>query len=183
MKKIIIGTLVGTVIFFAYQTTMWVGGLHKDFWIYSANGDKVLQAMNDAGLQEGLYVLPSSDPATTDQKKMHEEMMKNVGKPWAMVFYHPSMHGEDTSTIIRGFIHALLAVLVATMVLYFGGFSSFGSRFLASWAFGIFAICLGPYNDMNWWNFPRSFVQLQVIDLSLGWGICCIWLAWFVKKQ
>ena len=92
MKKIIIGTLVGTIIFFAYQTAMWMGGLHNDIWIYSPNQDKALQAMNDAGFKEGLYVIPSSDPATTSRDKMHEEMMKNIGKPWAMVFYHPSTY-------------------------------------------------------------------------------------------
>lgn len=183
MKKIIIGTIVGAIIFFAYQSLAWVGGFHNDFSTYSAGQDAALQTMIDNHMSDGLHVLPEPDPAVfKDHKKAHEEMEKNVGKPWAMVFYHSSMHPEDPSMIMKGFLHSLLAVLLVTLVLYYGNFSSFGSRFLTGWAFGLFAIIQCTMSDMNWWGFPWSFAKAQLIDLTLGWGICCIWLAWYIKR-
>lgn len=183
MKKIIIGTVVGAIIFFAYQSLMWAGGFHKDLWTYSPEQEAVLQSMNDHHLSDGLHVIPYPDPALKkSDKEIRDEMMENVGKPWAMVFYHSSMQGEDPVTIMKGGLHALLAVLLAALVIYYGAFSSFGSRLLTGWSFGLFAIIQGAMSDMNWWGFPWSFIKPQVIDLTLGWALCCIWLAWYVKK-
>ena len=184
MKKIIIGTLIGTIIFFAYQSAMWVGGFHKNLWSYSAEQNKILQSMSDAHLQEALYVMPDPNPnGTMDHNKAHDEMTKYVGKPWAMVFYHPVMHGEDMGMILKGLMHSLFAALIAAMVIYYGAFSSFSSRFFTGWSFGLFAIVQGPMNELNWWSFPWSFVQPQVIDLTVGWALCSIWLAWYVKRS
>ena len=58
MKRIIIGTLVGTVIYFVYQSVMWVGGFHQDFNTYTARQDTILQVLNRTLKADGLYMMP-----------------------------------------------------------------------------------------------------------------------------
>jgi hypothetical protein len=50
-------------------------------------------------------------------------------------------------------------------------------------AFAAFALFQGALNNMNWWDFPWSFVRPQVMDLTIGWGVTSIWLAYYVKKK
>jgi len=182
MGRIIIGTLVGTVLLFMLQGLMWEGGIHKDMWQYSTKQDSMFEQIKSYGLPEGLYVFPAVDPAMghTKEKEMY---MKGVGKPWAMLFYHPSMHGEDMHILVMGILHALIACLLACMVIYYGRFSSFGSRFLTGLSFGLFTIVQGVMPNLNWWGFPWSFIRPQVVDLTLIWGICCIWFAIYVKRK
>lgn len=183
MKRIIIGTLVATVIYFAYQSAMWVGGFHNDISVYTPQQDSILADIVKHNLKEDLYMLPYYDYTAKDAMKNHEAAMKaHVGKPWAMVFYHPEMEGESAGTILKGAMHTLIACLLAALIVFAGGFNSFGKRFLVAMAFGLFALVLGPMQELNWWSMPWGFVKAQVIDLTLGWGITSLWLAFFVKK-
>ncbi len=183
MKKIIIGSLIGTLIFFAYQTAMWMGGFHKDFTEYTSQQESIMADLGKYQLKDGLYMMPIADPNSPDIDKAREERMKaNMGKPWAMLFYHPSMNGMDPIYIVNGVLYSLVACLIASFILYRGRFRSFSSRFFVSMGLAIFTLAQGVLDDMNWWSFPWSFIKPQVVDLTLGWGICSLWLAYFVKN-
>lgn len=184
MKKVIIGTIVGAVIYFGYQSIMWLGGLHNDFTSYSPRQYQVMQYLSQNILSDGLYVMPYVDPDMANKKKEREKLQEtNTGKPWAMIFYHNSLQGMKADSIIRGFLYTLLACLIASLVLYNGNYSSFGIRFLIAMAFAVFALSQGVLDNMTWWSFPWSFIKTKVVDLTIGWGICSLWLAWFVNKQ
>ncbi|MCI0449698.1 MAG: hypothetical protein L0Y79_07930 [Chlorobi bacterium] len=184
MKKIIIGTIVAAVIYFLYQTAAWMGGLHGTPGTYTPKGGEILNYLSQSLGEEGLYMMPMVDPSQPNYKeeeqKLHEQ---NIGKPWAMVFYHKSMMGMEAGYILIGFLYSLIACLIASMIVYYGNFSSFGTRFLAAFSFGLFTLSQGVLDDMNWWSYPWSFVKAEVIDLTLGWAITSLWLAWFVKKK
>jgi len=184
MKKIIIGTIVGTVIFFLYQSAMWMGGFHNNLSIYSSVQDSVLKQMNDLHFTEGVYFIPSADPAAKDyQKEMQEKMKTSVGKPWAMVFYHSSMKDVETPYILMGLLYTFISILIAVTVLYYAKFGSFTARFLAVMAFGLFTIFQSVLSDMNWWNYPWNFIKPHVVDLTFGWALCAVWLAFYVKNK
>jgi hypothetical protein len=183
MKKIIISTLVGTVIFFAFQTIMWMGGIHSDFRSYSPNQTPIMDALNANLKEEGLYMLPMVDPASPTKKEDEEKIWnENSGKSWAMIFYHPSMSGMSMSYILIGILYSLIGCLVTAMIIFHGNFPTFTSRFYVSMGLSIFALCQGVLDEMNWWSYPWSFIRPQVIDLIIGWGICSLWFAWYLKK-
>jgi hypothetical protein len=184
MKKIIIGTIVGTIIYFGYQSVMWMGGFHKDFYTYAAKQDTVIKALSENLPAEGLYMMPMSDPKSPDFKAKQEKLEKTmVGNPWAMVFYHPAMSAFSASNLLKGIMHALIGALIVALVLYFGKFSGFWRRFFVSMAFAVFTLAMAVFSEMNWWSFPWSFVKPSVMDLLIGWGLCSVWLAWFVKAK
>ena len=184
MKKVIIGAIVGAIIYFGFQTTMWVGGFPKDFYPYSARQDTILACLSQNLPQEGLYMMPMADQTRPDFKDRQAELEKTmVGNPWAMVFYHPKMAAFSVSTLLLGVLYAFVAAFIAAFVMYMGKFPCFWSRFTVSMLFAVFTLAQGVLCDMNWWEFPWSFVKPQVIDLAIGWGLCSLWLGWFVRPR
>jgi hypothetical protein len=184
MKKIIIGSLAGTVIFFVYQSVMWMGGLHGEFSSYTPKQDAIIQFLSQNLPQEGLYTIPMVDPGTQNRMEEEEKLMKsNIGKPWTMIFWHNSMKDVGAGYVLLGALYSLIACLIAVIILHLGKYSSFGLRFFISFLLGIFAISQGVLDNMNWWSFPWSFVRGEVIDLTLGWGITCIWFGWYLKNK
>lgn len=184
MKKVIIGTLVGTVIYFAFQAAMWMGGFHKDFYSYTPKQDTIMQFLGRNLTADGLYMMPMPDPNSPTFKQDQEKLEKTaIGKPWTMLFYHSSMSPEMVSYMLKGLMHVFIASLLVTLVLYTGNFGSFGGRFLVSMAFAAFALVIAVFSEMNWWGFPWNYVKSAVFDIVFGWGLCSVWLAWFVKKK
>jgi hypothetical protein len=184
MKKIIIGSVTGAIIYFAFQSVMWMGGFHRDFYTYAASQDTVLKVLSANLPQEGMYMMPMADPKSPDFKSRQEKMEKMMpGNPWAMVFYHPRMKDFSAGYLLIGILYALVAAFIASVVLYCGRFPGFWSRFFVSMAFAVFALAQGVLDDMNWWSFPWGFIKPQVMDLILGWGLVSVWLAWLVKRK
>lgn len=184
MKKVIIGALIGTLIYFGFQTTMWVGGFHKDFYTHAKQQDTILKVLSQTLPVEGMYMMPMADQNSPDYKSRQKELEKTmVGNPWAMVFYHPKMADFAVSTMVMGIIYAFLSALIAAFIMYMGKFSCFWSRFTVSMLFAAFALLQGPLANMNWWEFPWGFAKTQVVDLVIGWGLCSLWLGWFVKPR
>jgi hypothetical protein len=183
MKRIIIGTLVASLIFYAYQMIMWMGGIHSMPFSYTPNQDSIINNLNSNLSTDGVYHIPFVDPSLPDQENLHKEFMeKSVGKPWALVFYFQSMDAFGTVTMVKGFLYTLICCLLAVMVLYHGNFPSFQGRFGVGMAFSIFCLFQGVLGDMNWWGFPWSFVKAQVIDLTVGWALVSLWMAKYVKR-
>ncbi len=183
MKKILIGTLVGTILFFLYQTTMWMGGIHGNFANYTTKQNEIISALSQNLDSEGLYLIPMADPGSPNKVQEEENLMKNhTGKPWAMIFYHPSLDGMSMSYILVGILYSLIACLITSLILFYGNFSGFQARFLVSMAFAVFTLAQGVLDDMNWWSYPWSFVKTEVLDLTLGWAMVSVWFAWFFKK-
>jgi hypothetical protein len=179
MKKMIIGSLVGTLIFFTFQSLLWIGGFHNDFSIYSPNQVPVMNALSQNLSEDGVYMMPSADPKSQTLKQDEEKIMKEgTGKPWAMIFYHKSDNFSWWSRIIRDIFYTLISSLIVCLVLSYGSFQTFTLRFLVAIGFAVFTICQGVLDDI----FPWSFVKASVIDLTFAWGLTSIWLAWYMKN-
>jgi len=182
MKKILINTVVATVIFFAWQSLMWMGGFNDGFSSYTPKQDALMESLNANLDKDGMYMLPSVDPNLPNAKEMEEKLMQErMGKPWAMINFHKSMEFTYSYMII-GLVYTLLACLIASMVVYHGQFLTFSSRFLVAFAFGLFTLTQGVLDDMNWWSYPWSFVKPEVMDLTLGWGLTSLWTAWYLRR-
>jgi hypothetical protein len=184
MKKMIIGALVGTLIYFGFQTVMWMGGFHKDFYTYTPEQDTILSNLSANLPSEGLYMMPMSDPNSPDFKAKQKQLEEKMpGNPWAMVFYHPKMEEFSARSLIMGIVYAFIGAFIAAFVIYMGKFPCFWSRFTVSMLFAVFTLVQGVLSNMNWWSFPWGFVKPQVLDLIIGWGLTSVWLGWFVKKE
>lgn len=184
MKKVIIGAFVGAIIFFVYETAVWMGGFHSDFSTYSPNQAPIMQTLSEQLHENGAYMMPSVDPTSPNARQLEEKLMtESVGKPWAMVFYHTKMIGMEASYMIKGFLYTLLACLITMLVLYSGRFNTFGKRFAVAMSFSLFALLQCTLAQMNWWDFPWNFIKATVFDLIFGWALCALWFAWYLKEK
>jgi hypothetical protein len=182
MKRIVIGSIVGTIIYFGWQAVMWMSGVHNDFSRYSDKQQAVLQCISENLTEEGAYFMPLPDPSQKMTHEQQEERMKEqIGKPWVMIFYHPSMSGERTS-LFFGLFYNLIGCFMVALVIFYGSFPTFGMRFIVSLVFALFALIQGPFQEMNWFSFPGHFQKAAIIDIFFGWLLCSLWLAWYVKR-
>ncbi len=184
MKRVIIGTLVGMIIYFLFQALMWMSGINSGYTKYTPKQEEIMNVLNANLTEDGMYMIPTVNPDTPDRMAAEEKLMEeSIGEPWVMVFYHRSMHGEMVPYMLTGLFYSLVACLIASMVLYYGNFLTFGGRFLVSMAFGLFTLAQGALDDMNWFEYPWHFVQPEVVDLTIGWALASFWLAWYVRKS
>jgi hypothetical protein len=182
MKKWIIGSLVGAILVFAWQFLSWsLLGIHGGEEKYTASQDQILSALNSSGLAEGQYRLPNAPPGATMDEQQNL-MKQNEGKPWARVLYTKSASASMTSPMIMGFVVDLVLVILLISILVRGGLPSFTGIFTGAIAVGLFTFLWGPYTEHNWFNVPWSVIQGHLIDAVVAWGLCGLWLGWWLRK-
>ena len=114
MKKWIIGTVVGAILTFAWQTISWTAlDLHRNAQQYTPKQDSILQFLGTQFTESGDYFMPNLPEGASAEE--HEKLMNtSAGKPWAKISYHTSWEASMTANIIRGFLVNL--IMVAFMV-------------------------------------------------------------------
>ncbi len=182
MKKWIIGSLVGAIIVFAWQAASWTFlGIHAGEEKYTPAQDQILSTLAASNLEDGMYMLPNAKPGATMDE--HQELMKqNEGKPWAWILYSNKMNIGMTGPMIIGFVVDLILVLLLISILVRGGLPSFTGIFTGAIAVGLFTFLWGPYMERNWYNVPWSAIQGHLIDSIIAWGLCGLWLGWWLRK-
>src|SRR5690348_17059788 len=96
MKKAIIGSIIGALIIFIWQfLSFGFINFHKSGQDYTEKQDAIMSFLNNQGLKEGGYFMPSV-PSTAGRSEMEAAMKANNGKPWAKIEYHNK--AEDSMT-------------------------------------------------------------------------------------
>lgn len=181
MKKVLIGTLVGAILVFGWQAVAHMAMHHHDAgYKPSANDEAVLNALSANMKDEGQYYVPAINMNATaeEQQKLMES---RKGKPWAIIAYHPSFDEDMGSSILRSFVTALLcvAIFIALMGRYPGNFLSV---FLKGLGIGFFSFMFIWYNQNIWMQTPWSVISGELIDNLVAWGLCGLWLGWWLNR-
>jgi len=182
MKKWIIGSLVGAIIVFAWQAASWMFlGIHKGEEKYTPAQEQILSVLASANLEDGKYMLPNAKPGATMEEQQNL-MKQNEGKPWARVLYSKNMSISMTGPMIIGFVVDLILVTLLISILVRGGLPNFTGIFTGAIAVGIFSFLWGPYMERNWYNVPWSAIQGYLFDSIVAWGLCGLWLGWWLRR-
>jgi len=182
MKKWIIGSLVGAIIVFAWQASSWMFlGIHDSQMKYTPAQDQIMSTLSSSLNEDGMYFLPTHKPSASNQEK--QDMMKQMsGKPWAWITYGKSWSDNMTTPMIMGFIIDIILVVLLISVLVRGGLPNFIGIFTGAIAVGLFSFLVGPYMLRNWYNIPWSSIQGYLIDAVSAWGLCGLWLGWWLRR-
>ncbi len=182
MKKALIGSLVGAVLVFGWQSTAHMFMHHHDAGYKQVVGqDTVIAAMSDFFKEEGQYMVPIHDINAPQEEK--EKWMKDMeGKPWAQVVYHPAMKNDMVINIIRSFGSAFLCVLILIAIMGSKP-GAFGTVFLKCIGAGFFSFMYVLYNQHVWMQVPWAVVQGELIDALVSWGLCGLWLGFYLKRK
>jgi hypothetical protein len=180
MKKWLIGSLVGGVIVFIWQAASWMFlPIHDDAMKYTPAQNEIMKVLSENLKEESAYQLPSA-PTKTEQQAMMKEM---AGKPWATVIYHPSMNMDMARPMIRGFLVDIFLVISLMYVLTRGGTPTPVRAFAGSVALGLFSFIWGPYTGHIWFQLPWHMIKGDLIDAVVAWGLCGLWVGWWLNRK
>ena len=188
MKKLLIGSLVGAVIYFFWGFISWaVLPIHLHTVSYTPAQDTLLQIMADAHMTDGAYSMPMADNRNVSgfDSKYREEtervMKESKGKPMASIYY---LEDGYKMNIPRGFLFDFIAVLAACIILVpaFSTTNSFFQRWWFTLLIGLIVSVCGPLVNYNWMSMPWNFTVDMVFDYLLSWGVTGVWLAWYFRN-
>ena len=180
MRKQLIASLVGAVILFLWQFMSWAMlPVHHSAYGYTANQDKIMEALNQNLTEEGTYMVPGVPPGTSHEEA--EKLMEpNIGKPWASISYHKAFNVNMGMNMLRGFAVDLVAVFLLTWLLLNFATLSMMKALQASIAVGIIAYLTIPYLNSIW--FKESSIG-HLIDALASWGGVGLWLGWWLPRR
>lgn len=181
MKKLVIGSIVGGIIIFIWQTLSWpVLNLHHASQEYTPKQDSILSYLNAQFSEDGAYLLPNY-PKGTSSEEAEKQMTANKGRPWVQIQYHKSLNVDMTSNIIRGLIVDILMVAFACWILLKIPNSGMSTIFIACLCIGIIAFINSPYTIHIW--YPKADIMAHLLDALVSWALCGIWLGWWLNRK
>ena len=178
MKKLIIGSVVGGLILFIWQfLSFMLLDLHYSQMAYTPAQDQILEALNEANIEDGEYYMIRAPKGVTEgQEALTAERM---GKPWAMVNYHSSLENNMGMNMFRGFVIDLVAVLILCWILLNFANLDMKTAVLSSVGVAIIGYLVGSYLNSVWYQ-TNSLPYL--IDAIVPWAAIGCWLGWWLKR-
>jgi 4-amino-4-deoxy-L-arabinose transferase-like glycosyltransferase len=181
MKKLAIASLVGGIIIFIYQTLSWtVLNLHQANQEYTPKQDTILAFMNQQFSEDGSYLLPYYPKGTPSEeiKKIREATQ---GKPWMEIQYHKVQNISMGANIAKGLVTDILIVALLCWILLKMTDSGFGKIFMACLITGIIVFLNSPFTVHIW--YPKADIGAHFTDAIISWGLCGVWLGWFLNRR
>ena len=175
MKNFILFSLLGGVILFGWQFLAWaMPNFHKSAVMYTPLQDQLLAAMQESGLEEGMYMLGQPDPALMqeDMAKYEASAAQYEGKPWAIVNFRARNTSEMGTNMLRGLVVCILIAAMLFWMMQQLKAPSLKNRLLLSLGIGFIGFLFVPYTNFIWFKEPDIYAYL--LDgiapwLLLGW--------------
>ena len=180
MKKLIVGSLVGGILIFIWQTLSWtILYMHQASQEYTPKQDSIMAYMNSQFSTDGAYLLPSYPKGTT-YAEMEKTMGSRKGKPWMQIQYHSSLNVNMGENIAKGLIADIITVFLLCWILMRFAPAGFATFFTASLLTGLIVFINSPYTVHIW--YPKADIVAHFTDAVISWGLCGIWLGWYFKR-
>ena len=178
MKKLLLGALVGGIIVFGWQSLSWsVLNLHGPEYKQAPNQDAIIGSLGH--LEEGQYMIPRTNE-NASRKEMEDFQKSMEGKPWAVVNYHKSLESDMPMNVVRGLIVAIIAAFFVCWILMKQN-STFGITFMSTLLIGVAGYLFIPYSGHIWFENPGATTHF--IDAVVSWGLCGLWLGWWLNRK
>ncbi len=177
MKKTILFSLLGGVILFAWQFLSYaMPNLHKASVEYTSFQEDILSAMEESGLEEGMYMLGQPDPKLSkdDQTKAMESF---EGKPWAILNYQKENSSAMAMNMIRGFIITIIISWIFFWLIRQQKDPTLMKRIFVGLAIGFIGFFFIPYTNFIWFKEPD--IWGHIADATVPWIV----LGWLGHKM
>jgi len=184
MKKLVIGALVGGIIVFLWQMLSWtLLDLHAKEYQKAPGQDSIMTFLSSQFSEDGQFFLPHSKGNGASMEEIEKTVEGMKGKPWAVINYHKSYDVGDkmVNLAIRGLIADIIAVLFVCWILATNPNRKFGGIFISTVLIGIVGYLFIPYANHMWYQTPGAITNF--IDVLLAWGLCGIWLGWWLSRK
>ncbi len=181
MKKLVIGSIVGGILIFIWQTLSWtVLDLHRANQEYTPKQDSMLSYLSSQFSEDGSYFLPTV-PKGTSSEEMAKAAAAAKGKPWAQIQYHKSMDMNIGANIARNLISDIILVAFLCWILMKIPAASFGTIFMVCIFIGVIVFTNSPYTVHIW--YPKADIMAHFLDALVSWALCGAWMGWWLNRK
>jgi hypothetical protein len=182
MKKAIVGALVGAILVFGWQAISHMFlRYHDSAYRQVARQDDLINSLSGFFKEDGQYLVPRSNPNTSQEEMAkYDEGMK--GKPFALITYHAADKSNMGVSAIRSYTTAFLSILIFISILG-NNPGSAASVFIKCIGIAVFVFLFVYYNSNIWLQTPWDVIRPELIDLLAAWGLCGIWLGWWLTRR
>ncbi len=194
MGRILLATLLGAVVLFAWGMAAWmVLGLHDSSIHKIPDESAVATHLQQQGLRTGVYIYPgmptradAQAPGFDREKAEAEFMQRHEQGPIFTVFF--KSEGQKVmgpNTMAGGWAINLITVFIAASLLSAAsrGGMTYIQRVGIVMMMGIFAALLGHGSLYVWMLFPLDWTLAMMVDMALGWTLVGLVLAAFIRPQ
>lgn len=180
MKKQLIATLVGGLIIFIWQFLSWTMlHIHDSNQKYTENQDAIIESLSQNLSEDGSYFMPNVAPGSS-QEEAQETMNGYMGKPWAIVSYHSSFEMSMGMNMFRALVSNMVAVFLLCWLLMKIPDLKMSDTVLASLGVGFVGFLTITYLSSIWYT---ANTIPELIDTVVQWGLCGVWLGWFLNRK
>ncbi len=184
MKKSLIGAIIGGLLIFIWQTLSWtILDIHRPSQDYTAKQDTIMKFLNATLEKEGGYMMPTV-PRGTSWEEASKAGEKSLGKPWAFIQYHQSFNtsmNDMYMNMFRGLVASIFMVWLLCWIIGKWNRPGFINIFMACIFTGLIIFIYEPYNTYIWYKIFD--VRAHLVDALAGWGICGIWLGFWMGRK
>ena len=179
MNKLIIGGVVGGILIFFWQFLSWsVLNVHGSMQQYTPKQDTVMAFLSSQFSEDGFYFMPGL-PEGSSSEEYQKAMESGAGKPWAQLYYHKSMNTNMGMNMARGLLVDIVAVMLLCWILMKIPEKSLMTTLLIALSIGFISWLTTSYTSSIWFE-THSIPDL--IDAFLSWGLCGLWLGWWLNR-
>ena len=178
MKPVLLGGILGGIVLFAWSAISWMVLPWHNASFSRFNQEKVVEVVLQSNApQKGIYLLPSTEHGTAQEKKEAQEWAAKG--PFAFVVMSPNGWGSMPLHMAAGLgIQIFGAGLVTGLLLLVKKpETSFAEKlgFVILFASAAGVVCHFPF--WNWWGFSVRFTLLSLADLLIGWFLAGLVIA------
>jgi hypothetical protein len=169
MKRKLLFSLIGAIIIFVWQFLSYaMPNIHKSAMQYTPAQEKMLQALKDSGITEGMYLLGQPDPSLSSEQQA-AAMKDYDSKPWAVVNYHEKNSMSMAMPMIRGFLVCFVIAFLLFFIFLQQKNPTLQNRILVALSVGLIAFFFEPYTNFIWFKAPDIFAHFA--DAIIPWLI------------
>lgn len=194
MKKILIGGLVGGLVFYIWQSFSWM----MLPWHMPKNipdPEPVVELLQERITEHWVYHFPSF-PDEMNDKSLSKDDKKKVWdavearyKKGPRIMQMVYLPGGGPFMYSAQFVFGILInIVMATVAAYLlslasGKLSGYGQRVIFVALVGLIASLSGPITNWNWWLYPAGFIVAVAVDMIIAWVLAGLVIAKIVKPE
>jgi hypothetical protein len=188
--RVVVAGLLGGLVLFGWGGISWMA-LPLHIWTIKSfpNDDELIKTIRDSGETGGFYTfpgLPHEEGWSEEERQIAInawEKKLREGPVGFVVFSAAGQAPMDPVMLGAGFIIQAIASIVAACLLFIArrDLRRYFSRVFFVTLLGLFAFLVGPLVEWNYWGYPLDFILMVGVDLLVGWFLCGLVLARFIK--
>lgn len=178
--RALLGILIASVLMFVWGFLYW-GLLPISSGVLKTlpNQDAIVPVLNDNIPATGVYMIPSGSDQTEPTQDVLDRHLR--GPVATLIFQKEGGPMMPPSTLLKGYLHMLVATVLAALVLMASGRREYFGRFMICFWLGAFVAVWPELSRMIWFSFPKEYVVLYMVYHFSTCVLMGIVLSAFVK--